>query len=339
MDLSELKKIEILAGGDIALAETQAALETARIKYLGRERGKITAVLRSLKDLPLDERRRVGGLANAVKRKIEELAEKRKKEISEDFHGRVLSQKEIINLTSPGTRPERGHPHPLAKLEEEIVEIFTAMNFSVVEGPEVETGHYNFDALNVPPDHPARDAWDTFWLKPTADKQPQTTSLLLRTHTSPVQARYMEKRKPPIRIIVPGRCFRYEATDATHEVNFYQVEGLMVDENISLANFKFIVSEFLRGIFGKEIQFRFRPGYFPFVEPGLEVDVWFGKRWLELMGAGMVHRNVFKAVGYDPEKVRGFAFGFGLDRVAMIKYGIPDVRLLYSGDLRLVRQF
>jgi len=206
------------------------------------------------------------------------------------------------------------------------------MNFSVVSGPEIETEYYNFDALNIPANHPARDMWDTLWLK--------NSKLLLRTHTSPVQIRYMEVHQPPFQIIVPGRVFRYEATDASHEINFYQVEGLMIGPNVTLANFKFIVEEFFRKLYGPKVQFRFRPSYFPFVEPGLEVDIKLtGDKWLEVMGAGMVHRNVFDAVHYNPEQVQGFAFGMGLDRLAMIKYNIPDIRLFYSGDLRFIRQF
>jgi len=202
----------------------------------------------------------------------------------------------------------------------------------VVDGPEIENEYYNFDALNIPKNHPARDLWDTFWLK--------DIGLLLRTHTSPMQARYMEKHKPPLRIIVPGRCFRHEATDASHDVQFYQIEGLMVGQDVSMANFKGVIEEFLKRFFGSGVKMRLRPGHFPFTEPSFEVDIKRkDKDWLEIMGAGMVHPNVFKAVGYTPDKWQGFAFGVGLDRLAMLKYQIDDIRLFYSGDLRFLKQF
>jgi phenylalanyl-tRNA synthetase alpha chain len=216
------------------------------------------------------------------------------------------------------------------------------MNFSVVEGPEIEEEKYNFDSLNIPADHPARDMWDTFWLKPFSESGAGTEKKrLLRTHTSPVQIRYMESHKPPFQIISPGKVFRYEATNATHETNFYQLEGLMIGKDISLANFKFIIEEFFRNFFaGKSVKVRFRSSYFPFVEPGLEVDVKLDNaKWLELGGAGMVHPNVLKAVKYDPAKWQGFAFGFGIERLAMIKYGVPDTRMFMSGDLKFIKKF
>jgi phenylalanyl-tRNA synthetase alpha chain len=209
-----------------------------------------------------------------------------------------------------------------------------------VHGPEAESAYYNFDALNIPENHPARDMWDTFWVSRQGKGERPKDAMLLRTHTSPAQIHYMETHEPPFQIIVPGRVFRYEATDASHEVNFYQVEGLMVGPDVSLANFKYIIERFFEQLFEKKIEFRFRPSYFPFVEPGLEVDIKIaGGRWLEVMGAGMVHRNVFDAVRYNPDTVQGFAFGVGLDRLAMIKYGVPDIRLFYSGDVRFTRQF
>ncbi|MBU1137265.1 phenylalanine--tRNA ligase subunit alpha, partial [Patescibacteria group bacterium] len=225
-----------------------------------------------------------------------------------------------------------GHLHPITLVQRQIEDIFQSMGFSVINGPEVETESYNFDALNIPKDHPARDLWDTFWLK--------DVNLLLRTHTSPMQARYMEKNNPPLRIIVPGRCFRHEATDATHEAQFYQFEGLMVGKDVSVANFKGVIEAFLKRFFGSETEMRLRPGYFPFVEPGFEIDAKRkGGQWLEMMGAGMVHPNVFKAVGYNPKEVQGFAFGAGIDRLAMLKYKIDDIRLFYGSDLRFLKQF
>jgi len=226
---------------------------------------------------------------------------------------------------------EKGHYHPLTIVTRDIERVFREMGFSIALGPEIETEHYNFDALNVPKDHPARDMWDTFWLK---------DGRLLRTHTSPVQIHEMEEKGAPIRIIVPGKTYRYEATDATHEAQFHQVEGLMLGEDVSLATFRFVIQKFLSSFFGEDMEVRLRPGYFPFVEPGVEVDARpKGGKWLELAGAGMVHPNVLNAGGIDSKKISGFAFGFGIDRLAMLKYGIPDIRLFYNGDLRLVNQF
>lgn len=332
MNLGEIRKAAL---AEINKVETSADLEKIRIKYLGRN-GLVTGVLRSLKDLPLQKRREVGPKAQSLKRELEESIKRQA--------SRVKSQELGIDLTAPGRKSERGHLHPLTLVDNEIRRIFSAMNFSVVDGPEVETEYYNFDALNIPADHPVRDMWDTFWLKNNTNDAKRYANvanrLLLRTHTSPVQIRYMEEHSPPFQIIVPGRCFRYEAIDAGHEINFYQLEGLMVGKNISLANFKFVVEEFFKKFFkGQQIEFRYRPSYYPFVEPGLELDVKFRGRWFELMGAGMVHPRVFEYAHYNPRDWQGFAFGIGVDRLAMIKYRIPDIRLFYSGDLRFIRQF
>lgn len=238
-----------------------------------------------------------------------------------------------------------GHLHPISQMITEINDIFSRLGFSFAEGPEIETEHYNFDALNIPKWHPARDMWDTFWLKP------QNAGLLLRTHTSPVQIRYMEKHTPPVAIISPGKVYRHEATDATHEAQFYQLEGLMVDTHVSLATLKGVLEQFFSEFFAADIKVRLRPSYFPFVEPGVEADMTCircggsgcstckGTGWIEIMGAGMVHPKVLEHVGINARKYRGFAFGAGIDRLAMMKYGIDDVRLLYTGDLRLVNQF
>lgn len=242
---------------------------------------------------------------------------------------------------------KEGHLHPLSTMISDISRIFRDMGFAVADGPEVESEWYNFDALNFPKDHPARDMQDTFWLNRSG---PKGEKLLPRTHTSSVQIRYMQEHTPPMRIIVPGKVFRNEATDATHEAEFYQVEGLVVDENISLANLKTTLTTFFKKLLGDDIQLRFRPSFFPFVEPGVEVDIFFKDRWLEVMGAGLVHKNVFesafgptdenpKGTGIDPKKWTGFAFGGGIDRLLMIKYGIDDIRHIYSGDLRFVNQF
>jgi len=270
-----------------------------------------------------------------------------------------------------------GHIHPLTRVIRRTNEIFSEMGFSLIDGPEIETEHYNFDALNIPKDHPARDMWDTFWLKPKSKseirntKSPpvapersdggrgetnskleiQNSKLLLRTHTSPVQIRYMENNKPPLRIISVGKTFRYEATDATHEAQFHQVEGLLVDKNANLSNLKYVIREFFEKFFEEKIELRLRPSYFPFVEPGVEIDISCFKcggdkcsvckqsGWIEVMGAGMVHPEVLKNVGLDPKDWKGFAFGAGVDRLAMLKYGVDDIRLFYTGDLRLTNQF
>lgn len=241
---------------------------------------------------------------------------------------------------------KEGHIHPLSQVISQCNAIFYELGYEHVNGPEIETEYYNFDALNIPAHHPARDMWDTFWLKPERARR------LLRTHTSPVQIRFMEKNRPPLNIISIGKVFRHEATDATHEAQFYQIEGLSIGLDVTLANLKWTLGEFFNKFFGKKNQIRLRPSYFPFVVPGLEVDVSCfkcrgetgcsicrGTGWIEIVGAGMVHPKVLAAVGIDPQQFQGFAFGAGIDRLAMLKYGIPDVRMLYSGDLRLVNQF
>lgn len=258
--------------------------------------------------------------------------------------------------------PPKGHLHPITQITRRIAAIFDELGFEVAEGPEIESEFYNFDALNIPADHPARDMWDTFWLKPLNARK------LLRTHTSPVQVRYMEKNAPPIRIIAPGKTFRHEATDATHEAQFYQIEGLMIDANVSVADLKGTLEAFFEKLFGRKTEARLRPSYFPFVEPGFETDLTCfkcsgnglipapaesadsskasagcptckGTGWIEMGGSGMVHPKVLQAVNIDPRKYQGFAFGFGIDRLAMLKFELEDVRSLYSGDLRVVNQF
>lgn len=344
MGIMDFEALRERVAGEAGAAGSVRELEAVRVRYLGRADGELTKVLRSLKDLPEEERRRMGVRANELKQELEELFHERRAALA------AGGDEPAIDVTRPGVRPARGRLHPLTIADTRVRAIFSSLNFSVVEGPEVESDYYNFDALNVPADHPARDMWDTFWLR---SKQKESLSsqsgrgskikkeerTLLRTHTSPMQIRYMETHQPPFQIIVPGRVFRYEATDASHEANFHQVEGLMVGPNVSLANFKFIIAEFLRRFFGRAIEFRLRPSYFPFTEPSVEIDMRFKGSWLEIMGAGMVHPNVFHAVGYDPASIQGFAFGVGLDRLVMLKYKIPDIRMLYSGDIRLVRQF
>ncbi len=237
------------------------------------------------------------------------------------------------------SKQPRGHIHPLSEAIREINSIFSEMGFAFADGPEIETEYYNFDALNVPPDHPARDMQDTFFVKTGSPKEKK----VLRTHTSPVQIRYMETHTPPIRIIVPGKVYRNEATDVTHEAQFYQLEGLMVDVDVTLGTLKGVLETFFKKFFGSDIDIRFRPGFFPFVEPGVEVDLKLktakGERWLEILGAGMVHPNVLKIAGIDPEKYQGFAFGVGIERLLIIRHGIDDIRAFHTGDLRFVNQF
>jgi len=243
---------------------------------------------------------------------------------------------------------KKGHLHPLSHIIQKTSSIFLELGFAVADGPEIETEYYNFDALNIPAYHPARDMWDTFWLKPENAKK------LLRTHTSPVQVRYAETHTPPIRIIVPGKTYRHEATDATHEAQFFQLEGLMIEENVSLANLKYVLEVYFEKLFETKVLVRMRPSYFPFVEPGVEIDMTCfkcggkekencstckGTGWIEIMGAGMVHPKVLMAMKIDPRKYKGFAFGGGIDRLAMLKYGVDDIRMFYQGDLRLTNQF
>lgn len=232
--------------------------------------------------------------------------------------------------------PKKGHLHPMTQMIREIQTIFQEIGFEVAQGPELETEFYNFDALNIPANHPARAMQDTFWVKTAKDAKDH---LVMRTHTSPVQIRYMQAHKPPFKIIVPGKVYRNEATDATHEAQFYQVEGLYIDKKVSMAELKGTMEYFFKKLFGDDVQLRFRPSFFPFVEPGAEADILFKGKWLEVMGAGPVHENVLRMAGIDPEQYSGFAFGGGIDRLLMIKYGLDDIRQVYSGDLRFVNQF
>jgi phenylalanyl-tRNA synthetase alpha chain len=309
-------------------------------KYLGKK-GTIAEIFKLIKEAKPEEKRKLGKEANLLKKSIIEIIEKKSEEVKNKEKNKKKKE-ERIDITRPGQKIEKGHLSPLTLVRREAEDIFQSMGFSVVEGPEMEKEWYNFDALNIPKNHPARDLWDTFWIKNSGKSK---EDLLLRTHTSPMQVRYMEKHNPPFKIIVPGKCFRHEATDASHEIQFYQLEGLMVDKNISAANFRAVIEGFLKRFFKrKDIEIRLRPDYFPFTEPSFEVSVRRGKgEWMELMGAGMVHPNVFKAAGYtqSPSESgwQGFAFGAGLDRLAMVKYKIDDIRLFNSGDLRFLNQF
>lgn len=345
MDKEEIKQLKKEAEEQIKQTDSLEELDQVYKKYLAQNKGKLTKVLRSLGDLPEGKRATLGKEANQAKEFIEKEINKRKEELEEGF--------EInIDVTVPGEEVEMGHLHPLTKIKREARSIFKQLGFSVVEGPEMETEWYNFDALNIPENHPARDMWDTFWIKQDpsdlerSSRPPQTASegkdqgrLLLRTHTSPVQVRYMQKNNPPHRIIVPGRCFRHEKPDASHDIQFDQIEGLMVAEKVSAANFKAVMQRFLDRFFKKDIESRIRPSYFPFTEPSFEVDIKVNDKWVETLGAGMVHPEVFSAAGYNPEEWQGFAFGIGVDRLAMMKHEIDDIRLFYENDLRFLRQF
>jgi phenylalanyl-tRNA synthetase alpha chain len=323
----------------IARAATSAELEQIRVRYLGRQ-GVLTSLLRSLGTLPPAERPLVGAAANDAKRELETALEQRLAARLEEERRR-RREGARVDLTLPGRRPPLGSLHPLTRVHDEIVEIFVGLGFSVAEGPEIESDYFNFEALNLPKDHPARDMQDTFYL---------TEDRLLRTHTSPVQIRTMQAQKPPLRIIVPGKVYRRDA-DITHSPQFTQFEGLAVDRNISMADLKGTLELFAREMFGPRSKIRFRPSFFPFTEPSAEVDVLCflcggdGCRvckqsgWLEILGSGMVHPQVLRNVGYDPEDVTGWAFGMGVERIAMLKYGVDDIRLFYENDLRFLRQF
>jgi len=328
-------------------ASDLAQLEKIKIKYLGRK-GELTGLIKELPSLSSEVKIRIGNRLNFARNDLSELFYEKEREIK-DREIKESFKKETIDVTMPGQSYSLGHLHPLTKVERRVEDIFGSMGFSIVFGPEIESEYYNFNALNIPQNHPARDMQDTFWLRQKTTNP--KNHLLLRTHTSPMQIRYMEKNNPPLRIIVPGRVYRYEATDASHEIQFHQIEGLMVDKNISLTNLKAVFEEFFKNFFsaknGKKVEVRFRPGYFPFVEPGIEVDIKLGSNpnWLEVAGAGMVHPQVFKAAGYIPTTPQGgaswqgFAFGVGLERLAMLYYGISDIRLFYSSDFRFLKQF
>jgi len=326
---------------DLEACRELGDLSVVRDRYLSRQRGLLSLELRRLGSVPAERRPAVGQTLNELKEAMVQALERRLQELKAAEEERRF-EAERIDVSLPGYFPPRGSPHPIARLWAEMADIFVRMGFEVLTGPEVETDYYNFEALNIPADHPARDDQDTFYL---------SENVLLRTHTSPGQIRTMEKRRPPVRIAVPGRVFRRDAADATHSPMFHQVEGLVVDRNISLADLKGSLRTFFRELFHADIRVRLRPSYFPFVEPGAEVDiscVFCGgegcrvcKRsgWVEVLGAGMVHPRVFQMVGYDPEEVTGYAWGMGIDRIALFKYQIDDIRLLFENDLRFLRQF
>jgi len=324
---------------ELKSVETLADLTLLRVKYLGKK-GIITSRLKSLSEIPQNERPAFGKKINEVKQFLESGLDARESGLkNEDLKARLLS--ESIDITLPGRQVPFGKEHPVNKTLSEVVDIFVRMGFSVEEGPEVELDYYNFEALNFPRDHPARDMQDTFFI---------SDDIVLRTHTSPVQVRGMEKRKPPVRFIAPGKVYRCDA-DITHTPMFHQVEGLMVDKGITFSNLKGILEAFLHQMFGSDTPVRFRPSFFPFTEPSAEIDIGCilcsgdgcrvckGTGWLEILGAGMVNPKVFENVGYDPEVYSGFAFGMGIERITMLKYSIDDIRLFFENDIRFLRQF
>lgn len=313
-------------------------LDELVVKYFGRKQGKLTNILRSLKSLDEKQRKNLGREANEIKIEIWRLIDQKRRSIKN------AGKKEFIDLTIDGQKPSLGHLHPITQTQREIVDIFKSMGFGVMSGNEIETDYYNFEALNIPKDHPARDMFDTFYIK---DEE----NLVLRTHTSPMQARIMETHKPPFSVIIPGRTFRHEATDARHEHTFYQVEGLVVGEKISVADLKGTLTNLFKSLFGDRIKMQFRPSYFPFTEPSIEVlmscifcnqkgcSICSQSGWLEIVGSGMVHPKVFEYAGYPKDKYSGFAFGLGTLRIAMLKYNIPDIRMFYQNDIRFLNQF
>lgn len=351
---SSLEELRASARERLAAADSADALEELRLAVLGRS-GELTVLLRSLADTPREQRPALGQLANEVRDELEaqlgaRLAEMRSVELEQRLAG------ESLDMTLPG-RPRRvGHLHPVMALMRDLREIFHAYGFEVFEGPEVETDEYNFELLNIPPDHPARDLWDTLYVaepgsNPDGPSRPAEDGTILRTHTSPTQIRAMRALRPPIRVLAPGRCFRYEAVDASHAFEFFQVEGLVVDHQTSLADLKGMLEAVARALYGDEVKTRFRPGYYPFTEPSVAFDIGClvcggegcpacGRSgWMTILGAGMVHPNVLRAGGYDPAEYQGYAFGMGLDRMTMLRHGIGDVRLLFGADLRFITQF
>lgn len=317
---------------EVAAAADLSALQALRVRYLGKK-GELTQQLKQLGQLDPESRRREGGAINALKSDLEEALRARREVLEQEAVARQL-EGERLDVTLPGYAQPVGGLHLLTRVTNRLSDVFRSMGYDVVVGPELETDAYNFQKLNFPDDHPARDLQDTFW---TDDGR------LLRTQTSPMQVRYMEAHRPPFKIVVPGKVFRNEAVDATHEAMFHQLEALVAGEHITMADLRGAIAQMARALLGPETKTRLQPTYFPFVEPGAEFAVWWknprsGREgWLELGGCGMVHPNVFKAVGY--EGVTGFAFGFGLERLAMVSYGVPDIRYFYGGDLRVLQQF
>jgi phenylalanyl-tRNA synthetase alpha chain len=337
--VERIKAIEIEALDLIGKASDLREIDDLQVRYLGRK-GLLTELIKNLKSLPEAERPNFGKVLNETKIEIESAINEKKEKFS-TRQADLKLKSEVIDITIPGDGVKRGKLHPITQVMDELINIFNRMGFSIAEGPDVETDYYNFEALNIPKYHPSRDMWSTLWI---------TEDTLLRTHTSPVQIRVMEKRKPPIAVIMPGRVYRRDA-DVTHSTVFHQLEGLLVDTDVTFGDLKGTLTAFFHSVFGKDKKVRFRPSYFPFTEPSAEVDVecvmcngsgcriCSGTGWLEILGSGMVDPNVFKHVNYDPEKYTGFAFGMGIERIAMLKFGIDDIRLFFENDIRFLEQF
>ena len=336
----QLEKIKSEALAKIDASDALEKLNEIRVAYLGKK-GELTTVLNSMKDVAPEERPKVGQMVNEVRALIEERLEETKTALARKAREEQM-KREVIDVTLPAKKANTGHKHPNTIALEEVERIFVGMGYEVVEGPEVEYDLYNFEKLNIPKGHPARDEQDTFYIN---------DSILLRSQTSPVQARVMEKQKPPIRMIAPGRVFRSDEVDATHSPSFHQIEGLVIDKHITFADLKGTLAEFARELFGEDTKVKFRPHHFPFTEPSAEVDVSCfkcggkgcrfckGSGWIEILGCGMVHPHVLEMCGIDPEEYTGFAFGVGLERIALLKYEIDDMRLLYENDIRFLKQF
>lgn len=337
--IDKLKHLRDSAIQEIKSSESRKKLDDLRVKFLGKK-GEVTEILKGLKDLSIEMKKTIGQEANKLKNDLEEVIDQMEKELGEKDITQKLKDS-AFDITLPGKDYTVGSLHPVTIVQKELEKIFTGMGFIVVDGPEIETDYYNFEALNIPPHHPARDMQDTYWLE---------NGQLPRTHTSPCQIRAMEKFKAPLRIVVPGRVFRNEALDACHENTFFQFEGFMIDKDISIANLVYVMKLFLSEVFERDVKVRLRPGFFPFVEPGFELDLnclicggvgcptCKHSGWTELVGCGMIHPNVLRYGGIDPEEYTGFAFGVGLTRLVMMKYGISDIRDLNSGDVRKLKQ-
>ena len=320
----DLQTLEAEAKQQLSGLKSAEDLETFRIAFLGKK-GRLTALMEQLKSLSGEDRKQFGIAVNKLKDFLSESIQTKKTELDDQPQADTS-----FDETLPGLQPQVGRIHPITQTIQEISKIFERLGFEIVSGPEIETEFYNFTALNIPLDHPSRDGFDTYY---TAQNQ------VLRSQTSTVQIRVMQDRKPPLRIIAPGRVYRPDAVDASHSFMFHQVEGLMVDESVTFSDLKGVLQLFLRELFGSDTKVRFRPHFFPFTEPSVEVDIRWGKGWLEILGAGSVHPNVFQSVGYDPKGVQGFAFGLGVERMAMLRHGIPDIRYFYENDLRFLDQF
>lgn len=342
--MPDLNALRSQALAELSQAEDAATLDHWRLAYLGRQ-GAVTQLLRGLSELPKEDRPAFGAAANALRGELEAALEVHRVDVDKAAIARL--EADAIDVSLPGRKHLVGRLHPITQTLRDMLAALGEMGFQVAEGPEVEWEYYNFDALRIPAHHPSRDSQDTFWV----DSPMQQKRVLLRTQTSPNQIRFMEKNQPPIRVAVPGRVYRYEATDATHEWMFHQVELLAVDEGINMSHMKGALTQLAQSLFGRDRKVRFRCHYFPFVEPGAEVDIECGlcrgagcrscgnEGWLEICGAGMVHREIIENVGYDADRYTGFAAGFGVERVAMLRHGIDDIRHFYSNDLRFLRQF